>query len=219
MLWLIFKWKEITCMITIFDIFFQVVILFFSVILHEVAHGYAALSLGDSTARGAGRLTLNPIKHMDLWGTVILPLFLILVRSPFLVGWAKPVPVNPYLMRDPKRGMMLVGAAGPLANIALILLSALVLRTLPFSAPPFLFDLFKYCCAINIILALFNLLPVPPLDGSKVVAGILPPKMRDAYVGLERYGIFIIIGLLYLGILDHVLVPLYRIIFYFLVQA
>jgi len=189
------------------------------VILHEVAHGYAALSLGDPTARAAGRLTLNPIKHMDPWGTVVLPLFLILVRSPFLVGWAKPVPVNPYLMRDPKRGMMLVGAAGPLANIALILLSALALRAMPFSAPPFLFDLFKYCCSINIILALFNLLPVPPLDGSKVVAGILPPKMRDAYVGLERYGIFIIIGLLYLGILDRVIVPLYRVIFYFLVQA
>jgi len=206
-------------MITAFDIFFQVVILFFSVILHEVAHGYAALSLGDPTARAAGRLTLNPIKHMDPWGTVVLPLFLILIRSPFLVGWAKPVPVNPYLMRDPKRGMMLVGAAGPLANIALILLSALALRTLPLSAVPLLFDLFKYCCAINIILALFNLLPVPPLDGSKVVAGILPPKMRDAYVGLERYGIFIIIGLLYLGILDLVIVPLYRIIFYFLVQA
>ena len=206
-------------MVNLFDIFFQVVILFFSVILHEVAHGYAALSLGDPTARAAGRLTLNPIKHMDPWGTVVLPLFLILVRSPFLVGWAKPVPVNPYLMRDPKRGMMLVGAAGPLANIALILLSALALRAMPFSAPPFLFDLFKYCCAINIILALFNLLPVPPLDGSKVVAGILPPKMRDAYVGLERYGIFIIIGLLYLGILDRVIVPLYRIIFYFLVQA
>jgi Zn-dependent protease len=206
-------------MVNVFDIFFQVVILFFSVILHEVAHGYAALSLGDPTARAAGRLTLNPIKHMDPWGTVVLPLFLILVRSPFLVGWAKPVPVNPYLMRDPKRGMMLVGAAGPLANIALILLSALALRAMPFSAPPFLFDLFKYCCAINIILALFNLLPVPPLDGSKVVAGILPPKMRDAYVGLERYGIFIIIGLLYLGILDRVIVPLYRVIFYFLVQA
>ena len=206
-------------MVNLFDIFFQVVILFFSVILHEVAHGYAALSLGDPTARAAGRLTLNPIKHMDPWGTVVLPLFLILVRSPFLVGWAKPVPVNPYLMRDPKRGMMLVGAAGPLANIALILLSALALRAMPFSAPPFLFDLFKYCCAINIILALFNLLPVPPLDGSKVVAGILPPKMRDAYVGLERYGIFIIIGLLYLGILDRVIVPLYRVIFYLLVQA
>ena len=202
-----------------FDILFQVVILFFSVILHEVAHGYTALFLGDPTARAAGRLTLNPIKHMDPWGTVVLPLFLILVHSPFLVGWAKPVPVNPYYMRDPKRGMMLVGAAGPLANIALILLSALALRTLPFAATPFLFDLFKYCCAINIILALFNLLPVPPLDGSKVVAGILPPKMREAYVGLERYGIFIIIGLLYLGILDRLIVPLYRAIFYFLVQA
>ena len=206
-------------MVNLFDIFFQVVILFFSVILHEVAHGYAALSLGDPTARAAGRLTLNPIKHMDPWGTVVLPLFLILVRSPFLVGWAKPVPVNPYLMRDPKRGMMLVGAAGPLANIALILLSALALRAMPFSAPPFLFDLFKYCCAINIILALFNLLPVPPLDGSRVVAGILPPKMRDAYAGLERYGILIIIALLYFGILDRVIVPLYRTIFYFLVQA
>jgi Zn-dependent protease len=206
-------------MINVFDIFFQVVILFFSVILHEVAHGYAALSLGDPTARAAGRLTLNPIKHMDPWGTVVLPLFLILIRAPFLVGWAKPVPVNPYLLRDPKRGMMLVGAAGPLANIALILFSALALRILPFSAPPFLFDLFKYCCAINIILALFNLVPVPPLDGSKVVAGILPPKLRDTYVGLEPYGIFIIIALLYFGLLDQVIVPLYRVIFYFLVQA
>ena len=206
-------------MVTLFDIFFQVVILFFSVILHEVAHGYAALKLGDPTAQYAGRLTLNPIKHMDPWGTVILPLFLILIRSPFLVGWAKPVPVNPRLLRDPKRGMMLVGAAGPLANISLILLSALALRNLPFSAPPLLFDLFKFCCAINIILALFNLVPVPPLDGSKVVAGLLPPKMRDAYVGLERYGIFLIIGLLYLGLLDQLIIPLYRVIFYLLVQA
>ena len=206
-------------MTTLLDVVFQVLILFFSVIIHEVAHGYAALTLGDPTAREAGRLTLNPIKHMDPWGTVVLPLFLILVRSPFLVGWARPVPVNPLRMRDPKRGMMLVGAAGPLANIALILLSALALRSMPFSAPPILFDLFKYCCAINIILALFNLVPVPPLDGSKVVAGILPPKMRAAYVGLERYGIFIIIGLLYLGLLDQVIIPLFRIIFYLLVQA
>ncbi|UCE82943.1 MAG: site-2 protease family protein [Deltaproteobacteria bacterium] len=206
-------------MTTLIDVLFQVLILFFSVIIHEVAHGYAALTLGDPTARQAGRLTLNPIKHMDPWGTVVLPLFLILVRSPFLVGWARPVPVNPLRMRDPKKGMMLVGAAGPLANIALILLSALALRSMPFSAPPILFDLFKYCCAINIILALFNLVPVPPLDGSKVVAGILPPKMRAAYVGLERYGIFIIIGLLYLGLLDQVIIPLYRTIFYLLVQT
>ncbi len=205
-------------MVTLFDIFFQVVILFFSVIIHEVAHGYTALRLGDPTAQYAGRLTMNPIKHMDPWGTVILPLFLILIRSPFLVGWAKPVPVNPQLLRDPKRGMMLVGAAGPLANITLILLSALVLRVLPFSAPPFLFDLFRYCCAINIILALFNLVPIPPLDGSKVVAGILPPAMREAYISLERYGILIIIGLLYLGLLDQVIIPVYRIIFYLLVQ-
>ena len=107
----------------------------------------------------------------------------------------------------------------PLANISLILISALALRALPFSAPPLLFDLFKYCCAINIILALFNLVPIPPLDGSRVVAGILPPKLREIYVGMERYGIFIIIGLLYLGLLDAVIIPLYRVIFYFLVQA
>jgi len=206
-------------MTRLFDLALQIVVLLFSVIIHEVAHGYAALTLGDTTARNAGRLSLNPLKHVDPWGTFVLPVFLILVRSPFLVGWAKPVPVNPYLLRDPKRAMMLVGAAGPLANIALILLSALGLRLLPYAAPPLLFDTLKYCCAINIILALFNLVPVPPLDGSKVLAGILPPKLREAYVGLDRYGIFIIIGLLYLGLLDQIIVPIYRVIFYLLVQA
>lgn len=203
----------------LFDLALQVVVLLFSVIIHEVAHGYAALSLGDTTARNAGRLSLNPLKHVDPWGTFVLPVFLILVHSPFLVGWAKPVPVNPYLLRDPKRAMMLVGAAGPLSNIALILISALGLRLLPYSAPPLLFDALQYCCAINIILALFNLVPVPPLDGSKVVAGILPPRLREAYVGLDRYGIFIIIGLLYLGLLDQIIVPIYRVIFHLLVQA
>ncbi|MFP3869935.1 MAG: site-2 protease family protein [Syntrophobacteria bacterium] len=206
-------------MISVFDLLFQVVILLFSIILHETAHGYAALALGDPTARFAGRLSFNPIKHVDLWGTVVLPLFLILVRSPFLVGWAKPVPVNPFSLRDRKRGMMLVGAAGPLANVVLVLLSALALRILPVSAPPLLFDAFKYCCAINIILALFNLVPVPPLDGSRVVAGFLPPNVREAYEQLDHYGIFIVIALLYFGLLDKVIIPLYRTIFYLLVQA
>ena len=196
-----------------------VLILLFSVILHEVAHGYTALRLGDPTARDAGRLTLNPIRHVDPFGTIILPLLLLLAGSRFLVGWAKPVPVNPYLLRDPKRGMMLVGAAGPLANIAVVLLSALALRMLSGVLPPLFIDLLYYSCSINIILALFNLVPVPPLDGSRVVAGILPPKARAAYNGLARYGFFIILALLYLGLMTQVILPLYQVIFYFLVQA
>ena len=178
-----------------------VVILLFSVILHEVAHGYVAFRLGDPTARFAGRLTLNPIKHMDPLGTVLLPLLLLLSGSRYLIGWAKPVPVNPHLLRDPKRGMMLVGAAGPLANLALVLLSALALRNLPSATPPLLVDILFYCCSINIILALFNLVPIPPLDGSRVVAGILPPQLREPYNRLGRYGFFIILALLYLGLL------------------
>jgi Zn-dependent protease len=198
---------------------FLIVILLFSVILHEVAHGYTALLLGDPTARDSGRLTLNPIRHIDLWGTIILPAFLILVRSPFLVGWAKPVPVNPYLLRDPKRGMMLVGAAGPMANIALVLLSGFGLRLLPASTQPLLVDTLFYCCSINIILALFNLVPIPPLDGSRVLAGILPPALRQHYEAMGRYGFLIIIVLLYLGLLDRVIVPLYNVIFHLLVNA
>lgn len=196
-----------------------VLILLFSVILHEVAHGYTALRLGDPTARDAGRLSLNPLRHIDPLGTIFLPLLLLLAGSRFLVGWAKPVPVNPYLLRDPKRGMMLVGAAGPLANIALVLLSALALRTLPSLLPPLAVDLLYYSCSINIILALFNLVPVPPLDGSRVVAGILPPKARATYNGLARYGFFVILALLYLGLMNQVILPLYHVIFYFLVQA
>jgi len=196
-----------------------IVILLFSVIVHEVAHGYVAYRLGDPTAKHAGRLTLNPIKHIDPMGTIVLPLVLLLLGSRFLVGWAKPVPVNPLYFRDPKRGMMIVGAAGPLANITLILLSALALRLLAATMPPMLVDLLFYCCSINIVLALFNLIPVPPLDGSRVLAGILPPGIRAAYVGLERYGMLIILGLFFLGLMDQVILPLYRVIFYLLVQA
>lgn len=192
-------------------------VLFLSVILHEVAHGYTAFRLGDPTARYAGRLTLNPLKHIDPFGTVILPLLLILARFPYPVGWAKPVPVNPLLLRDPRRGMMLVGAAGPLTNVSLALVAAMILRTFPVSRAPLLFDLLSIACYVNILLSVFNLVPVPPLDGSRVVAGLLPPGLRKAYESITPYGFFVVIGLFYLGLMDRVIVPLCDLIFSLLV--
>ena len=195
------------------------VVLLFSVILHEVAHGYTALRLGDPTARDAGRLTLNPIKHVDPFGTVFLPLLLHLAQSPILIGWAKPVPVNPLLLREPRKAMMLVAASGPLTNITLAVLFALGLRYLPASTVPLFVDLLVFSCYINIILALFNLLPVPPLDGSKLLAGLLPARLRESYMRLGRYGIFIVLPLVYLALKYGVLTTIVEGIFYFLVKA
>ena len=195
------------------------VVLLFSVILHEVAHGYTALRLGDPTARDAGRLSLNPIKHVDPFGTVFLPLLLHLAQSPILIGWAKPVPVNPLLLREPRKAMMLVAASGPLTNITLAVLFALGLRYLPASTVPLFVDLLVFSCYINIILALFNLLPVPPLDGSKLLAGLLPARLRESYMRLGRYGIFIVLPLVYLALKYGVLTTILEGIFYFLVKA
>jgi Zn-dependent protease len=195
------------------------VVLLFSVILHEVAHGYTALRLGDPTARDAGRLSLNPIKHVDPFGTVILPLLLHLAQSPILIGWAKPVPVNPLLLREPRKAMMLVAASGPLTNITLAVLFALGLRYLPASTVPLFVDLLVFACYINIILALFNLLPVPPLDGSKLLAGLLPIRLRESYMRLGRYGIFIVLPLVYLALKYGVLTMIVEGIFHLLVKA
>jgi Zn-dependent protease len=196
-----------------------VVILMISVILHEVAHGYTAFRLGDPTAYHAGRLTLNPLKHIDPFGTVILPLLLILARFPYPVGWAKPVPVNPLLLGDPRRGMMLVSAVGPLTNISLALVAAVILRTIPFSRAPFLFDLLSITCYVNVLLSLFNLVPVPPLDGSKVVAGLLPSHLRKPYESIAPYGFLVILGLFYVGLMDKVIFPLCDLIFSLLVKG
>ena len=195
------------------------VVLLFSVILHEVAHGYTALRLGDPTARDAGRLTLNPLKHIDPFGTVVLPLLLHFAQSPILIGWAKPVPVNPYLLKEPNKAMMLVAASGPLTNITLAVLFALGLRYLPASTAPLFVNLLVFSCYINIILALFNLLPVPPLDGSKLLAGLLPVRLRESYLRLGRYGIFIVLPFVYLAMKYGVLTTIVEGIFYFLVRA
>ena len=155
----------------IITIFFLIVLLF-SVIIHELAHGSVAYSLGDPTAKYAGRLTLNPIKHLDLFGSIILPLLLFISGSQVLVGWAKPVPINPYNFRDQKWGTLKVSIAGPASNLAIALVFGLLLRIIPstfLEAQPGLFLIFSFIVWINMNLAIFNLLPIPPLDGSWIL--------------------------------------------------
>ena len=154
------------------DVIFIIVVIIFSVIIHEVMHGVAADSLGDPTARYAGRLTLNPIPHLDLFGSIILPIIFALTPGSFLFGWAKPVPYNPYnLFRAPRWGEMIVAAAGPASNLALALLGGLLVRLQIF---PDIAGVLMYIVVINISLTVLNLIPVPPLDGSKILSSILP---------------------------------------------
>ena len=178
---------------------FLIIILILSVVIHEVAHGAAAFSLGDSTAKDAGRLTLNPLKHLDPIGSVLLPLFLVLIRSPFLFGWAKPVPVNPYNFNYQKYGSAKVALAGPGSNLIIALFFGLVLRFFPetITALPGLSLMFSYIIYINILLAVFNLLPIPPLDGSHILFTFLPLKMEKIKIFLNQFGLFILIFVIF----------------------
>ena len=190
-------------------------ILFFSIILHEYAHGYIACRNGDDTAYVLGRLTFNPLKHIDLVGSIIVPLFCIMSGSLPLFGWAKPVPVNPYNLRDIKNDMAKVAFAGPASNLMLVVISALVLKLVVMFTPNFtiLMLVLKYSIAINLLLALFNLMPIPPLDGSKIVARFLPPAAANKYMRFERYGMLIVIILIVTGIFSKILVPVFYVIF------
>jgi len=172
-----------------------------SVTMHEAAHGYAANLLGDDTAKKLGRVTLNPFKHIDRFGTVILPLLLILIKSPFIFGWAKPVPVMFHRLKNPLRDMVIVAIAGPLTNIALAIISASILsmmQNLSLLDNLWLVRTLINFIFINIILAVFNMIPIPPLDGGRVAVGLLPKYFSYQLAKLERYGLFIIIGALFI---------------------
>ena len=182
-----------------------ILIFFYAVILHECAHGWVAYQLGDSTAKVAGRLTLNPLKHVDPIGTLVLPTLLFLLPSPVIFGWAKPVPVNFSALRHPKRDMMLVAMAGPLVNIALAVVFSLLLKG-RFSHSDS--QVLQMAVEINLVLALFNMIPIPPLDGSRVVMGLLPNELARPYMKLERYGMVIVFALLYFGLLKTIVLPL-----------
>lgn len=186
----------------------SLVILIFSAIVHEVMHGVVAEKLGDSTARDEGRITLNPLPHIDPFGSIILPLLLLAVGSPIILGAAKPVPVNFHNLRNPKQGMALVSLAGPFANFALALILAIPIKlglTNALSGPILL-----QAVLINIVLGTFNLIPIPPLDGSKVLAAFAPDRWMYKILEWERFGFLLILLFLYAGLLDVILLPVVR---------
>jgi len=180
-----------------------------AVTFHEAMHGYAAYRLGDPTAKFLGRLTLNPLAHVDLMGSIVIPLFLFITHAPFLFGWAKPVPVDFRNLGNPKRDMIWVAAAGPATNLALAVLSGVTFQVLSLLAPAgqagvgseamvFLMRMAVFSVKINVVLAVFNSIPVPPLDGGRILVGVLPRHQALSVSRLEPYGMFIVVGLMVL---------------------
>jgi Zn-dependent protease len=184
----------------------------FAITLHEAAHGYTARHFGDPTAWQAGRISLNPLRHIDPFGTVLLPIVLFAINSPFLFGWAKPVPVNFGRLRSPKRDMLWVAAAGPAVNLLMALGWGLLLKLdtlIPINA--YSLPLAKMCeigISINLSLMVLNLLPLPPLDGGRIAVSLLPYSLAVQFARIERWGFVILLALMYFGVLNYVLWPI-----------
>lgn len=173
---------------------FYIAILIMSVVIHEVSHGFAAEYFGDKTARFAGRLTLNPFKHLDFFGSVLLPIILVLSHSPFLLGWAKPVPYNPENLSNKKLGTLAVASAGILANIGIAVMFAIIIRlTASLSLPIGFYFITSIIVIVNLALAIFNLIPIPPLDGSKILFSFLPESAYRVMLFLEQYSFILLI--------------------------
>ena len=184
-----------------------------AITVHEAAHGYAAKHFGDKTAYFLGRITLNPIKHIDPVGTVVIPGMLLLMSAPFLFGWAKPVPVNFSNLNNPKKDMMWVALAGPASNLAMAIIWAIILglfKSFGASYALFIIGMAQVGIMINLVLMLLNLLPIPPLDGGRMAVSLLPSPWSYKLASLERYGMFILIFLIVSGLLSAILLPLLR---------
>jgi Zn-dependent protease len=194
----------------LYQIITTLAILLFSAIVHEVSHGLMAEKLGDDTAREEGRITLNPIPHIDPFGSILLPLVLLLAHSPIIFGAAKPVPVNFNRLRNPKSGMALVSLAGPLSNFLLAILFVGTLKLgLQFNfLTDFSTQVLYTGIILNLVLGVFNLIPIPPLDGSKILVSLGSDRFMYALLSYERSGFILVIIFLYLGILDRILVPI-----------
>ena len=187
-------------------------VLIFAIVVHEVAHGYVAYRLGDPTAHRSNRLSLNPLDHVDPMGSIILPLILVLTHSPVMLGWAKPVPIDPRYFRHPRRDEVLVSLAGVTANLILAGLAGLSFRALAPAPDSTLGQFLVVACLTNVGLAVFNLMPIPPLDGSHVVAAFLPPGAAERFQRLSGMGFILIYLLLFVGALNLVMMPVMKVL-------